>query len=136
MFTAEVAVVGGENDDRVIDLLVFAERLEDTADIVVETFHHPVILRHKQPHGVGGDTGIGGGPAGSLRARFVDRHRDRHLHVFVQLIVWLADGIRAVWIGKTDHVTERLPLFLLMKFMVRFASQSVANVCSSAPFSL
>ena len=103
-------MVGGEDDDRVVDLPVFSQRIEDAADVVVETLHHAVITWHQHPHGVGGDSWARRSPARCLCARFVHRDRDRHFHVFVHLVVRLADGVRAVRIREADHVTKRLGL--------------------------
>ena len=110
VFATEVTVIGGEDDDRVVDLSIFSKRVKNAADVVVQAFNHPVILGHQQANGIGGDFRVAGCPARGLRARFVDRNRDGYVDVPVHRVIWLSDGVRPVRVGETDHIAKRLSL--------------------------
>ncbi len=115
MFAAEIAMVTGKDDNGIIYLPILAQSIENTADVVIETLNHSVILGHQHTDGIRREPWCLRRPHRRLFASFVDRPRDGHLHALIHFVIRCAHSVGAVRIGIAHHITEGLALFLVHK---------------------
>jgi len=81
---------------------------EDSSDVVVDAFDHPVVRWHESLETFLGQVLLRRRPSGGLLFALIESRRNRRLTCSEHRIVRSTDGVRAMRIGDADHVAKRL----------------------------